>query len=351
MLNLTLSNAISGYTLFAEARRLSPKTLADYHNTFAKFGLFVGTHPRRVFRTGAEAKKFLTASTPLHRTAGRRLPDVYRLAIQHQLIADPLLADLTAADIRQFLAAPIHKNLRPKTLKNYHAGLSALWSWAVEETLAPENIAASTPSPKALPPEIIPYTTDEIERLLKACAHSAVYTRPGKRATTHTPLTVNRNRAIIMTLLDTGLRSAELCDLKMRDLDLRTRQLIIREGKGGKMRVVYFSPRTGKTLWRYLAERNTADPDPIFATTTGGPLNPDSLNSLITRLLKKAQVRGNVHKFRHTFALTCVNSGMNALVLQRLLGHSSLDMVRRYVNAASVDLAAGYRSPVESMRL
>ena len=85
---ITFSQALEGYSLYAEARRLSPRTIADYTNTFRKFKLFLA-------------------------------PD------------DPSLAAITADAIRRFLAS--QNGLSKKTLSNYHTGLAALWTWAVKE--------------------------------------------------------------------------------------------------------------------------------------------------------------------------------------------------------------------------
>ncbi len=73
--------------------------------------------------------------------------------------------------------------------------------------------------------------------------------------------TAKRDRALILTLLDTGLRASELCSLKIGDMDQKTGRLQVRHGvtggaKGGKGRTVYIGKTTRKILWRYLSERD-----------------------------------------------------------------------------------------------
>lgn len=348
---MRFSDAINGFLLFANARRLSPKTITDYHNTYAKLGLYLGTDPHTIFKRAIDFKKHLSESTPLKRIPKHNtFPEIYALAIDHDALADPLVDSITSAQIQGFLGG--HTHLRKKTVLNYHTALSSFFNWAKSESLIAQNPMGRIPAPKPEKTKIIPYSQTDIESLLKACRESASYTRPGKVKTTHTPTTSARNRAIVLALLDTGLRSSELCNLRIQDMDLKGMEFFVRQGKGGKDRNVYFSARTGKAIWRYHAGREHKKPDdPVFGTIRERFLTIDSLNLIVSRLCKKAGIKGNVHKFRHTFALACVNQGMNAFVLQKLLGHGSMDMVRRYLDEAQIDLQNGYRSPVDSWKL
>jgi integrase/recombinase XerD len=104
-------------------------------------------------------------------------------------------------------------------------------------------------------------------------------------------------------------------------------------GKGNKERVVRIGKVTQKAFWRYLMYR---PPDngitEIWLTEEKRPLSGTGVQCLIKRLKERAGVRGSgsVHRFRHTFALNFLRVDKNVFNLQYLLGHSELEMVRRY---------------------
>ena len=172
--------------------------------------------------------------------------------------------------------------------------------------------------------------------------------------------TARRDKAIILTLLDTGLRASELCALRVDDVDLKSGKVIVRHNvggsKGGKGRTVFLGKNCRRVVWRYLAEREDGDqPEaPLFLNIYNRPMNPGSLRHLIKGLGEKAEVKNcHPHRFRHTFAITYLRSGGDIFTLQSLLGHSSLDMVRHYARVAEVDIEHAHRkaSPVDNWRL
>jgi integrase/recombinase XerD len=163
--------------------------------------------------------------------------------------------------------------------------------------------------------------------------------------------------------LDTGVRASELCSLDIGDVDLSAGHAIVQskgrlnsgEGKGRPIRV---SPTTIKALHRYLVERNVLDEQhadrPLFATRDGRRFERRYLAKHLRRLGRRAGVRGvYAHRFRHTFAINYLRNGGDIYTLQDLLGHTSLDMVRRYLHIAQVDIDSAHRraSPVENWRL
>ena len=167
--------------------------------------------------------------------------------------------------------------------------------------------------------------------------------------------TALRNRTIILLLLDTGIRASELCGLAIKDADLTNKRILVL-GKGNKERAVPISPRTAKTLWRYLTTERKDEPvnAPLFLGSEGDPLNRDALLKLLIRLRAKAGVNDcHPHRFRHTFAVNFLRNGGNAFELQMALGHTTLQMVQTYLALAQADLDAAHRkaSPVENWRL
>lgn len=307
MRKITLSQALAGYDLYAAARHLSSNTLADYHNVFRKLA------------------QFLEEDIPF--------------------------ANITVDMIRAFLAS---RKVSNKTILNYHTGLSALWRWACTEHLVSSNILTQVPRPKPEKRVIEVFTQQDIKLLLGALDQSRVYKRPGKRACSHSLPYAARNKAVILLLLDTGIRVQELCDLQICHFDYRVQRIKV-FGKGSKERMVPLSARTAQVIWKYLATRTKTRPeDPLFTTSMGHKFLRSQVLHLFYSIGKRAGVTGvHPHRFRHTFAVTYLRNGGDVFTLQSILGHSSLDMVRKYLQIAQVDLDETHRraSPVDNWRL
>lgn len=306
---ITLSSAIDGYLLHARARRLSPYTIRDYTTTFRKFADF--------------------------------------------LAHDPPLAAITPGQVRRFLAS--QNGISKKTLLNYHTGLSALWTWSLAEGLVDHHILRHVDRPRPEQTAIMPYTRADIEAMLNACDHSRSYTRPGQREFSHSRPTALRDRLIIIILLDTGLRATEIVTLVDDQIDLKNQRLLV-NGKGAKQRTVRFSTRTAQLLWRYLSQRPVprANTRRVFLSNAGRPLSRHALRRLIHRLGERAAVpNAHPHRFRHTFAVQFLRNGGNAYTLQALLGHSTMEMVRTYLQLAQQDLDDSHdrASPVDNWNL
>jgi len=305
--SLTLSQAIAGYDLAAAARKLSPNTVADYHNSFRKFTAF--------------------------------------------LAGDPPLASINRDHVRAFLAS---QTVTAKSCLNYFTALCALWTWAVKDGLVEIHVPHQVDPPEPEERDIAPYTEADVRAMLGALDRSRSYTRPGKRECAHSLPSAARNRAILLLLLDTGLRATELCDLLIRHTDLKNRRISV-FGKGSKERTLPFGPRTGQAIWKYLVSRKDDSlSSPLFANSAGDSLDRNELLHLIRALAKKAGIQAaNVHRFRHTFAINYLRNGGDGYTLQEMLGHTTMDMVKTYLRLAQADLDASHRraSPVENWRL
>ncbi len=305
---ISFSSAIDGYFLAARARQLSPCTLADYSNTFRKFSAYLGN--------------------------------------------DPEVARLSSKDIEGFILQ--QTTVSKKTILNYLIGLSAFFHWASDEKLVKENIVSHVQKPKPEKPVITELTESDIKALLAVLERSTSYTRPGKMESSHRLPNAFRNRAIILLLLDTGMRASEICSLKISGIDVRNSRLKI-FGKGNKERILPFSARTGQALWRYLATRkDDRVNDPLFKTSFGHAMDRDQLRRLLAKMGRRANVADvHPHRFRHTFAINYLRNGGDGFTLQMMLGHSTMEMVSTYLHIAQADLDSGHRraSPVDNWKL
>ena len=189
---------------------------------------------------------------------------------------------------------------------------------------------------------------------MAALNRSKIYQRQGQ-SVDHALGSSDRNRAIMLLMLDTGIRASELCDLKVEDMDNRNNRIFVRQGKGMKERMLPFSPRTGQMIWRYLAARKDTRPDdPLFESKLSRPMTRTKLAEMFANIGKRAGVpHVHPHRMRHTFAIMYLRNGGNAYSLQHMLGHSSLEMVRHYLQIAQVDIDNIHKraSPVDNLRL
>jgi integrase/recombinase XerD len=192
--------------------------------------------------------------------------------------------------------------------------------------------------------------------LLRACDQSLAWR--GRSQTSNARPTADRDRAIILVLFDTGLRASELCAITIGDVNIDRSNIKV-VGKGSKERVVFFGRRTAKALWRYLVLQLASSKPDDTLFSVGNPDDFRSMSRCVLRtLLKRIGERAGVpnvypHRFRHTFAINYLRNGGDLFTLQELLGHSNLEMVRRYARIAQIDCANAHQqaSPVDNWRL
>ncbi|MBN1889331.1 MAG: tyrosine-type recombinase/integrase [Thermoflexales bacterium] len=225
------------------------------------------------------------------------------------------------------------------SLYNIHSALCALWKWAYEEEFTPANIMLAIPRPKLVEPVIEPFSKGDVEALLQACRLSRS--------------TATRDRAILLTLLSTGLRATELCGIQIKDVSLRQNSVKVL-GKGKRERIARFGKRTAKAIWLHIQTIESKTEDTFLFASSDDPLTRYGLHRLLCRLGKRAKIKDcNPHRFRHTFAINYLRNGGDLFTLQALMGHSSLEMVRRYARVAAIDCAAAHEraDPVDNWRL
>lgn len=234
-----------------------------------------------------------------------------------------------------------NSNLSPVSVQTYVRGIRAFFSWLHREGYTNENILALLKLPKA-PRKLIEVLSDEEVARILACMDTN--TASGCR-----------DMAMIVVYLDSGLRLSELLGLKLADAHVDQCYLKVM-GKGAKERIVPIGSLAQRILQRYIyhfrPEPLYNDHDYVFLTLDGKPLSSNALKLVFTRLARKSGVkRFHAHLCRHTFASRYLANGGNIFFLQQILGHTSLEMVRRYVTVASEQVAAQHVkfSPMDRM--
>jgi site-specific recombinase XerD len=159
-----------------------------------------------------------------------------------------------------------------------------------------------------------------------------------------------RDRALVLLLVDTGLRRAETCSLNWGDVNIDSGLVSVARGKGGRARSVVVGVNTRRALLRYRRSARHADDAPLFQTKSGGRLTGMGLRSILVRISRRAGIHVSPHALRRTFATLSLRAGMTPLHLQGLLGHTTLEMTRRYVQMVDEDLLAAHRQhgPIDS---
>jgi site-specific recombinase XerD len=111
-------------------------------------------------------------------------------------------------------------------------------------------------------------------------------------------------------------------------------------GKGAKERIVPVGSTARRAIVRYLGRRGAGIPDDALFLGRRGPLDARGIQQVVRRLKTRIGVTGRLspHSLRHTFARSYLVNGGDVFSLQRILGHTTLDMVKRYVALADVDL-------------
>jgi integrase/recombinase XerD len=256
----------------------------------------------------------------------------YRKNFAH-FLKDTGVAEVSAFEeglIRRWLLA--HRTLSPNSLATYDRCLRVFGGWLYRRGYVPENPMGMLPKPKGKRVEIVTFTAEEVRAML---------TDAQRR---NHPL---RDSALLTLLLDTGLRIGEASSLQLQDVDWGLGSLMV-DGKSGE-RSVPFGRKAKQALRRYIdRERVAASPTvrEVFLSRSGTRLLPNAATHHVIKIARTANVRATKlgpHTFRHTFALEFIRAGGDAFTLQRILGHTTLDMTRKYVHLANTDLRAAHK--------
>jgi site-specific recombinase XerD len=147
-----------------------------------------------------------------------------------------------------------------------------------------------------------------------------------------------RDRAILLLLLDCGLRVSEAAGLRLGDL--RPDGTLKVRGKGSKERIVPVGGTARTAIVRYIGQRGAGAPDEALFLGRRGPLDGRGMQQVMKRLKLRAGITGRCspHSLRHTFARSYLVNGGDMFSLQRILGHTTLDMVKRYVALAELEI-------------
>lgn len=203
--------------------------------------------------------------------------------------------------------------------------LRSFFRWILNEEIMPPEwknpmLKVKTPKVSADPLEPI----GDVRALIDTCKRGDVIGE--------------RDRAIFLFLLDTGVRAQELCNTNVGDIDLNIGSVMIKYGKGGKTRTVFIGRKTRRSLRTYLRIRHDSSPS-LFVSKNGERLTYDGLRQILERrgITAKLGKRPTLHSFRRAFALNMLRSGVDIFALQRLMRYAELQVLRRIFAMRTVE--------------
>jgi site-specific recombinase XerD len=232
--------------------------------------------------------------------------------------------------------------LSVQTLRCHCRALKAFASWLHSEGYTAENRLKNLRLPKAQARMMEPLTAGEIDKVISCIdMNSSIGTR---------------NRTIVVTALDTGLRASELVGIKLTGLNLEGGYIRVM-GKGAKERIVPIGKYVQRLIWRYVDEVRPKPSDGgcenLFLSREGKPITANTIKLLFSRLARSSGLkRLHAHLCRHTFAINYLMNGGDIFSLREILGHTTLEMVNHYLHFTSSQITEQHRkfSPMDKMK-
>jgi site-specific recombinase XerD len=239
--------------------------------------------------------------------------------------------DLGAKHVRMILAWAAGKGYADSHVHMYARVMKTFIHFMVEEEIIQKPITFKMPSiaEKRLPV----LSAEDVEKAIKHCGNP-------------------RDKAIFLTMVDSGLRRAELCALDWGDVDVTSGLVRVAKGKGGKARSVVVGAATRRALLTYKRSITFInDKQPLFQTIHGNRILTSGLRQILTRIGEASDLHITPHSLRRTFATLSLRAGMNLIHLQGLMGHSTIEMTRQYIKLMDEDLVEAHHEhgPIDAL--
>jgi integrase/recombinase XerD len=236
------------------------------------------------------------------------------------------LEGVARSNLEGFVEHEQDRGLKPVSIRGRLAAVKAFLRFLIEEGVVRSEVLSRSIAvkvPDSLPRAIAP---EDVRELLSVVDGT-------------------RNRAIVLMLLRTGMRIGELLALRMEDIDLSEQKVFIYEArKTGIGRVVYFSADAKVAINAWLQAKDPRE-DVLFYGRKYETLTYAAAQGMFRKYLNKAGLahKGySLHCLRHTFASELLNAGMRLECLQPLLGHTSVEVTRRYARLTDKTREAEY---------
>lgn len=227
-------------------------------------------------------------------------------------------------DVRFFLAMEADRGLSERSRDNQRANISAFFQWMTNENIIPKNPIAALKRIKYKEEVKIPFSDIDIDKLRSACQ------KP-------------KERALIETLLATGIRVAEVSHMKIEDINRDRLTVHVTHGKGNKERITCITPVAMRHLLAYINGREE-DGEYLFYNKNHKRLEEGGIRKILKIIESRTDVTDvHPHRFRRTFATNCYRRGMDIYEIQRLMGHSNIGTTKDYITIDDSKIMESYK--------
>lgn len=250
----------------------------------------------------------------------------YHIKKMFDFLGNKRYDEITSRDIMTWLASLKIKGNNNRTVSNNRNCVSAFFKWLFREGLIEKNPLDSIQTIKVPEEELKAFSSEEIDTIRSVCKKPV-------------------ERAIVEMLLSSGIRVSELCNLKLEDIDFNSLTIYVKCGKGGKDRTTYFTPVARKYLRKYLKD-NRHESEYVFTNRFGNQYTPGGIRRKTSDLAERCQIHIHPHRFRRTLATDLAEKGMPIQEIQKLLGHTSIETTRKYIEVRKKKIEASYRQYV-----
>jgi len=247
------------------------------------------------------------------------------------------MSEITPATIREFLLWHEDTGHNAGGLHAAYRSLKAFLRW-YEQEAEPDNWKnpiSKVKAPRVSLEPLEPVEIQDVSSLVKVCRSGGFMDL--------------RDKAVLLFLLDTGVRAREALRVNLDDISLISGEVTIRQGKGRKPRTVFLGKTTRKAVRAYLKSRIDSS-NALWVTDDQERLSYGGLRGIMMRRAKQVGIEiPSLHSFRRAFAINMLRAGVDLVTLARLMGHSSLVVLQRYLKQLPDDLRVAHAkgSPVD----
>lgn len=330
MNNTAFDWQIDEFMVYCRSKRLREKTIASYEQSL------------RLFERWCREQLAIEAVDKVTEATIRRYINDLQERGKYSFYCDDRTRGINHPERRRDFRKPISVT----TINNYIRNLRVFFNWLDVEIVIRKNPMKKIRQLKN-DRKARDFLTDEDFKKLVGCLDKSYFSE-------------HRDYAMIMLMIDSGMRLGECSCLLLDDINLARHQIALRAEitKGRKDRVVYFSAKTEQVLRRWLQYKDRhCESDYLFPSrsATGNHIQVSNFETNFKNYLRRSGIdeRISPHCLRNNFAKRCLMNGMDIYTLSRILGHSSVTVTEQaYLDLTDEDLGKRYQhySPLNAMR-
>lgn len=229
--------------------------------------------------------------------------------------------------LRKYLEYLYNKNYNATTISRHISSLKSFFKYLVKNEKLTKNPMLLISNPK-LPKKLPNYLNyNDLEKLFSSIDKNSKY--------------AIRNHLILELLYSSGIRVSELINIKISDIDLSNKRILI-NGKGNKQRYVLFGNECLNLISSYLTNHN--DCEYLILNKYGKKITDRAIRLILDDIVKKSALKLNIspHTLRHTFATHMLNGGADLKIVSELLGHSNISTTGIYTHVSNEQLRKVY---------